>query len=248
MLRILGIRVDEYDMQQSLDLIGAFVSQGREELKQVVTINPEGVWLAQADPDLAGIIDGAALVTADGNGILWAAQQLGTPLPERVAGIELLEQICRRGAEQGWRVYLLGAKPGVAEAAAERLMQKYPGLNIVGCDDGYFRDREQQAIERIRQAEADILFAALGMPYQEQWLYQHRQELGCSVAVGVGGSFDVLAGLVKRAPKLWQKLKLEWLWRLLSDPKRWRRYLAIPRYMRAVKKQARRGRSASAAN
>ena len=124
MLRILGIRVDEYDMQQSLDLIGAFVSQGREELKQVVTINPEGVWLAQADPDLAGIIDGAALVTADGNGILWAAQQLGTPLPERVAGIELLEQICRRGAEQGWRVYLLGAKPGVAEAAAERLMQK----------------------------------------------------------------------------------------------------------------------------
>ncbi len=240
MIRILGIRVDEYDMTQSLDLIGAFVAQGREELHQVVTINPEGVWLAVNDPALAAIMEQAALITPDGNGVLWAARQLGTPLKERVAGIELMENICRRAAEQGWRVYLLGAKPGVAQAAGEKLMEKYPGLRIAGCDNGYFRDREEQAIAAVREAEADVLFAALGMPYQEQWLYQHRQELGCAVAVGVGGSFDVIAGLVKRAPALWQKLKLEWLWRLLSDPKRWRRYLVIPRFMRAVKRQARR--------
>ena len=240
MVRILGIRVDEYDMLQSLDLIGAFVSQGREELKQVVTINPEGVWLAVKDPDLAGIIDNAALVTPDGNGILWAAERLGAPLRERVPGIELLENICRRGAEEGWSVYLLGAKPGVAEKAAERLCEKYPGLNVVGCDNGYFRDREEQAIDAIRKAGPDVLFAALGMPYQEQWLHRHRKKLGCAVAVGVGGSFDVLAGLVRRAPVMWQRLKLEWLWRLLSDPKRWRRYLVIPRYMRAVNRQARR--------
>ena len=240
MIRILGIRVDEYDMTQSLDLIGAFVAQGREELHQVVTINPEGVWLAVNDPALAAIMEQAALITPDGNGVLWAARQLGTPLKERVAGIELMENICRRAAEQGWRVYLLGAKPGVAQAAGEKLMEKYPGLRIVGCDNGYFRGREEQAIAAVREAEADVLFAALGMPYQEQWLYQHRQELGCAVAVGVGGSFDVIAGLVKRAPALWQKLKLEWLWRLLSDPKRWRRYLVIPRFMRAVKRQARR--------
>lgn len=240
MIRILGIRVDEYDMTQSLDLIGAFVAQGREELHQVVTINPEGVWLAVNDPALAAIMEQAALITPDGNGVLWAARQLGTPLKERVAGIELMENICRRAAEQGWRVYLLGAKPGVAQAAGEKLMERYPGLRIVGCDNGYFRGREEQAIAAVREAEADVLFAALGMPYQEQWLYQHRQELGCAVAVGVGGSFDVIAGLVKRAPALWQKLKLEWLWRLLSDPKRWRRYLVIPRFMRAVKRQARR--------
>lgn len=243
MIRILGVRVDEYDMQQSLDLIGAFVSQGNttdeDGLKQIVTINPEGVWLAQGDAELKRIIDEAALVTPDGNGVLWAARQLGTPLKERVAGIELLERICRRGAEEGWRVYLLGAKPGVADIAAEKLQEKYPGLQVAGCDNGYFRDREEQAVSSVREAKADVLFAALGMPYQEHWLYDHRHELGCKVAVGVGGSFDVLAGLVRRAPKLWQRLKLEWLWRLLSDPKRWRRYLVIPRYMRAVKKQAR---------
>ena len=243
MIRILGVRVDEYDMQQSLDLIGAFVAQGdangEDGLKQVVTINPEGVWLAQSDAELKRIIGDAALVTPDGNGILWAARQLGTPLKERVAGIELLENICRRGAEEGWRIYLLGAKPGVAEAAAEKLQEKYPGLQVAGCDNGYFRDREEQAVSGVREAGADVLFAALGMPYQEHWLYAHRKELGCKVAVGVGGSFDVLAGLVRRAPKLWQRLKLEWLWRLLSDPKRWRRYLVRPRYMRAVKKQAR---------
>ena len=238
MIRILGVRVDEYDMKQSLDLIGAFVSQAGDALRQVVTINPEGVWLAKNDPELKTIIDGAALVTPDGNGILWAAARLGQPLTERVAGIELLEKICQRGAKEGWRIYLLGAKPGVAEAAADKLKQKYPGLDIVGCDDGYFRDREEQAIAKVREARPDVLFAALGMPYQEKWLYQHRSELGCKVAVGVGGSFDVLAGLVKRAPKLWQRLKLEWLWRLLSDPKRWRRYLVIPRYMRAVRRQA----------
>ncbi|MBQ1344010.1 MAG: WecB/TagA/CpsF family glycosyltransferase [Firmicutes bacterium] len=239
MIRILGVRVDEYDMQQSLDLIGAFVAQSGDELKQVVTINPEGVWLAQGDGELKRIIDDAALVTPDGNGVLWAARQLGTPIKERVAGIELLENICRRGAEEGWRIYLLGAKPGVADVAAQKLQEKYPGLQIVGCDNGYFRDREEQAVSCVREAKADVLFAALGMPYQEHWLYDHRRELGCKVAVGVGGSFDVLAGLVRRAPGLWQRLKLEWLWRLLSDPKRWRRYLVIPRYMRAVKKQAR---------
>ncbi|MBQ6535933.1 MAG: WecB/TagA/CpsF family glycosyltransferase [Firmicutes bacterium] len=239
MIRILGVRVDEYDMQQSLDLIGAFVAQSGDELKQVVTINPEGVWLAQGDGELKRIIDDAALVTPDGNGVLWAARQLGTPIKERVAGIELLENICRRGAEEGWRIYLLGAKPGVADVAAQKLQEKYPGLQIVGCDNGYFRDREEQAVSCVREAKAGVLFAALGMPYQEHWLYDHRRELGCKVAVGVGGSFDVLAGLVRRAPALWQRLKLEWLWRLLSDPKRWRRYLVIPRYMRAVKKQAR---------
>lgn len=241
-LQILGIRVDTYDMRQSLEQIEAFVAAWRSsggQLRQVVTINPEGVWLARGDAALAALIEQAALVTADGNGILWAARQLGQPLPERVAGIDLLGNICAMAAEQGWRVYLLGAKPGIADAAATALCRQYPGLEIAGCENGYFRDREQAVVDAVAAARPDILFAALGMPYQEQWLHANRAALGCGVAVGVGGSFDVLAGAVRRAPALWQRLKLEWLWRLLAEPKRWRRALVIPKFMLAVKREAR---------
>jgi len=242
-MRILGIRVDEYDMQAALARLTKLLEQpGQKEAAQVVTINPEGVMLAKADPELQRIVEQAALVTADGTGILWAAEKLGKPLKERVTGIDLLEKLAEQAAKKGWKVYLLGAKPGIAEQAAAELCCRHPGLQIAGMENGYFRDREEAVIEAIRRTEADILFAALGMPFQEHWLYQHRKELGCRVSIGVGGSFDVLAGTVKRAPRLWQKLRLEWLWRLLSDPKRWRRYLAIPRFMQAVlreKKQLR---------
>lgn len=239
MLRILGIRVDEYDMEQSLDNIEALLDSAPEQTRQVVTINPEGVWLARTNEEFRQIIEQAFLVTPDGTGILWAAQQQGRKLKERVTGIELLEQICRRAAQQGWHIYLLGAKPGFAEEAAAVLQQRYAGLNIVGTDNGYFRDREESAIAAVRQSQPDVLFAALGMPFQEQWVYQHRHELGAKLAVGVGGSFDVISGHVRRAPQLWQKLRIEWLWRLFSDPKRWRRYLVIPRFMAAVRKEAR---------
>lgn len=241
-MRILNLRVDEYDMSQSLEQIEAFLNADEACFHQVVTINPEGLWLAQGDSELAKIIEQAALVTADGNGVLWAARKLGQPLPERVTGIELMERLCERAATQGWRVYLLGSAVGVSDAAAAELRLRYPGINIVGCENGFFREREQELIASVRAAQPQLLFAALGMPYQEKWLAQRGAELGCTVAVGVGGSFDVLAGTVKRAPKLWQKLKIEWLWRLLSQPSRWRRYLALPKFMLAVKREAREGK------
>ena len=240
-MRILGVRVDEYDMRESLEQIEAFLAAGHNNdglLRQVVTINPEGVWLARQDAALAAIVEQAALVTPDGNGILWAAQRLGHPLRERVTGIDLLDEICARAAAKGWRIYLLGAQPGVAEAAAKTLCSRYPGLQIVGCENGYFRGRESAVVAAVAAALADVLFAALGMPFQEKWLYQNREALGCRLAVGVGGSFDVLAGAVRRAPALWQRLKLEWLWRLLAEPKRWRRALVIPKYMAAVRREA----------
>ncbi|MDO4733339.1 MAG: WecB/TagA/CpsF family glycosyltransferase [Bacillota bacterium] len=239
-MKILGIRVDELDMQAALEQLTKLLEQpGQKELAQVVTINPEGIMLAKADPELRKIVEQAELVTADGTGILWAAEKLGKPMKERVTGIDLLEKLAGLAAEKGWRIYLLGAKPGIAEQAAAELCCRYPGLQIVGTENGYFRDREAAVLEGIHRAEADILFAALGMPFQEKWLHQHRSELGCRLGIGVGGCFDVLAGTVKRAPLLWQRLRLEWLWRLLSDPKRWRRYLAIPRYMRAVLREKR---------
>ncbi len=239
-MRILGIRVDEITMDQAVEAVAARIaSQEPAPMAQVVTINPEGVMLAKEDPALAQIVEEAALVTPDGSGILWAGAKLGRPLPERVTGIDLLERLAQTGAQRGWRVYLLGAKPGVADQAAVELCTRYPGLDIVGAENGYFRDREESILSAIAQRQPDLLFAALGMPFQERWLYQHREVLGCKVAVGVGGSFDVLAGAVKRAPRLWQRLRLEWLWRLLSDPKRWRRYLAIPRFMAAVLRERR---------
>ena len=119
------------------------------------------------------------------------------------------------------------------------MCRRYPGLIIAGVDNGYFRDRDDEVLGEIAAAKADILFAALGMPFQEKWLHANRDKLNCGVMMGVGGSFDVISGLVRRAPRWMQKLRLEWLWRLLSDPKRWRRYLVIPAFMSAVKKESR---------
>ena len=239
MVEILGTRVDDVDMEESLAKVASFVASGRERMDQVVTINPEGLWQAYQDKAFAAIINQASLVTPDGTGVLWGARKMGRLMKGRVTGIDLLHQICRRAAKCGWRIYLLGAKPGVAKQAGKKLQERYPGLILAGCDNGYFRDREESVLAAIRDAQADVLFAALGMPYQEKWLYAHGKTLGCAVGMGVGGSFDVIAGLVKRAPKIFRNLRLEWLWRLLSDPKRWRRYLVIPKYMRAVSLDAR---------
>ena len=243
-MEILGVRVDEYTMQETEELVAAQLAAPVPPcLHQVVTINPIGVMLAVERPALKEIVAQAAAVTADGSGILWAAQRLGRPLREQVAGYHLLCRLCERGASAGWRVYLLGSRPGIADAAARELQSRYPGLQICGTENGYFRDREAAVIEAVRAAQPDLLFAALGMPYQEEWLYQHRAELGCKVAVGVGGSLDVLAGAVKHAPDWVCRIHLEWLWRLLGDPKRLRADLAIPRFMRAVRREARRRRS-----
>lgn len=234
MIRILGIRVDEEDMLHCLRRIAAWLEEENRSPRQVVTLNPEGVWLARQDARLRQTVERAALVVADGNGLLWAAKRLGYHLPERVTGIDLMHGLAALAAERGWRLYLLGAAPGVAALAADKLRALYPGLIIVGAENGYFRDSEPETLARLRAAEADILFCALGMPYQELWLDEHAAELGCRLTIGLGGSFDVLAGKVKRAPEFWQKRKLEWLWRLVQDPRRWRRVLIIPRFIFAV--------------
>jgi N-acetylglucosaminyldiphosphoundecaprenol N-acetyl-beta-D-mannosaminyltransferase len=241
MIRILGVRVDQVNMAQALVKISQAIAAfraGRGEAAQVVTLNPEGIWLARSDEQLWRIIENAALVTPDGSGVLWAAGRQGENLTQRVTGIDLISQLCGEAAISGWRFFLLGAKEGIAEAAAARLQAAYPDLQIVGTENGYFRGREQEVIGRIAGAKPDILLAALGMPYQEKWLAANKGKLGCGVMIGVGGSFDVIAGRVRRAPRLLQRLRLEWLWRLLADPRRWRRGLVIPRYMAAVRRES----------
>lgn len=236
MIRILGVRVDQVNMEDSLCKIKDFIVNFRtnRQSAHIVTINPEGIWLAKNDPELFEIIERADLVTADGNGVLWAAAKQGQPLSERVTGIDLIQRICALAVQNSWSVYLLGAKEGVAAGAGDKLVAAYPGLQISGADNGYFREREAKLVADIAAAGPDILFAALGMPFQEKWLAAHKNSLNCGVMIGVGGSFDVIAGLVRRAPHWVQKSGFEWLWRLLADPKRWRRSLIIPKFIFSV--------------
>lgn len=239
-MRILGIRIDEADMAAALSFIAAAINDYQQDgrLRQVITLNPEGVYLAQEDAGFATLIADADLVTADGAGILWAARQLGRPLRERVTGIDLMNELCARAARAGWRIFLLGAKPGVAEEAAANLVEIYPGLIIAGLHHGYFRGEGiLPVIEQINAAAPDILFVALGMPAQERFIAAHRGQLHAAVAAGVGGSLDVVSGRVKRAPLLMQRLRLEWLWRLIKQPSRLPRMMVIPKFMWRVKKE-----------
>ena len=242
-MRILGIRIDEYDMNGFLRQIAAYLDGFSADiggLRQVITLNAEGIYMAREAADFAQLIEQADLITPDGSGVVWAAAQYGYPSIERVTGIDLLDRLCAMAAEKGWSVFLLGAKPGVAAAAATKLEEKYPALIIAGTENGYFRDREPAVIEMINMQAPHILFAGLGMPFQEHWLQLHKPHLAVGVAVGVGGSFDVLSGNLRRAPLWMQRLRLEWLYRLLQEPSRWRRFLALPKFMLAVRKDKKR--------
>ena len=199
----------------------------------VVTPNPEIVWLARKLPELRSALNEADLVIPDGIGIIYAARLLGTPLKERVPGIELTEALLAYAADVSLPVYLLGAKPGVAERAGEKLMEKYPGLRIAGCGDGYFQE-DGPVLARLRESGARLILVCLGFPRQELWMAEHRREVGQALMLGVGGSMDVFAGDVKRAPEAWCRAGLEWLYRLLSQPSRIKRMIKLPVFLISV--------------
>ena len=199
----------------------------------VVTPNPEIVWLARRRADLAAALNGADLVIPDGIGVVYASRILGTPLPERVPGIELTQALLQRAAKRELPVYLLGAKPGVAERAAENLRGEYPGLRVVGCGDGYFTE-DGPVLENIRASGARLILVCLGFPRQELWMAAHRGEVGDALMLGVGGSMDVFAGDVERAPEAWRRAGLEWLYRLLKQPSRIKRMVKLPLFMLSV--------------
>jgi N-acetylglucosaminyldiphosphoundecaprenol N-acetyl-beta-D-mannosaminyltransferase len=220
-----------------VDMAGA-VERGRELLTlpgghYVVTPNPEIVWLARKQPELAAALNGADLVIPDGIGIVYAARILGTPLKERVPGIELTEELLRCAAQAGLPVYLLGAKSGVAERAAEKLKERCPGLDVVGCGDGYFKE-DGPVLARIRASGARLVLVCLGFPRQELWMAEHRDEVGQALMLGVGGSMDVFAGDVQRAPEAWRKAGLEWTYRLLKQPSRIGRMMKLPLFLLSV--------------
>jgi len=216
---ILGVKIHTIDKAQALDTIEAFIRSRKPHM--VVTLDASAVVLAHREPELMEIINSADLVTPDSIGILWAAKRFGIDIPERVSGVELVEHLCERGAKTGYRPYLLGAAPGIAEAAAETLKERYPGLQIAGIQHGFFSEEDCPGIvEKIKDAKPDMLFAAMGIPRQEKWIRKYMAEMNVPISMGVGGTFDVLSGRVKRAPKWMQRVNLEWLYRLANNPKK----------------------------
>ncbi|USG65383.1 WecB/TagA/CpsF family glycosyltransferase [Brevibacillus ruminantium] len=222
------------------DTVTHLVDRVREgKWTHVVTANPEIVMLARKQSGFQTLLD-QAYVVPDGIGIVYAAKWSGEPIRERVTGVELLEALMAEADKQQWNVYLLGASPEVISLAAEKLSQRFPGARLVGYRDGYFqRDEEQAIVQEIAEKQPHLLFVAMGAPRQDEWIAAYRDQLNATLAMGVGGSLDVIAGKVKRAPKLWQRLHLEWLYRLLSQPSRWRRQLAIPLFVWTVLKEKR---------
>lgn len=236
-LEILGVGIDKVNSQQALEKIGAFIASGQPH--QIVTANAEIIYQASKNEKMRHVINNAQMVTADGSGVVWASRQLGEPLEQRVTGIDLVNSICEQSAKDKWKIYILGSAPGVAATAAVNIRNKFPGCNIVGTHHGYFNAKEEkQILAELEQLKPDVLFVALGAPKQEYWIADHLAELGIPVGMGIGGSMDVLSGNVKRAPKWMQKMSLEWLYRLLIQPTRFKRVLALPKFMLAVKKQA----------
>lgn len=230
LLQILGCRLDPIDSQQATDRILALASEATAA--QVVTLGTEMVVHAQRDPRFRAIVNHAALSLCDTVGVLAVARRRGAALRERVAGVELVERLCAGAAARNLAIYFLGGAPGVASDAAASLKTRFPQLRVAGSRSGYFAESETPAVVgAIAASGAQVLLAGLGSPRQEYWLAEHLRATGCGVGVGVGGSFDVIGGRIERAPAIVRSLGLEWLYRLVKEPWRWRRQLALPRFL-----------------
>ena len=230
---VLGIEVDCLTMEEAVSRCEAMILAGGTHF--IATANAEMIMLAQQDQELAFILGEADMVVPDGAGVVWAARHQGCPMPERVAGFDLAQQLLALSAKKGYSVYFLGGAPGIAENACKTAEKLYPNLKIAGVRDGYFSSTEEiNIIEDIHSLKPNILFVALGVPKQEKWIYKHGEKLQTPLAIGVGGTFDVMAGVVNRAPVWMQKANIEWLYRLLSQPSRAMRMLALPKFALAV--------------
>ena len=222
---VVGVKIDRLDLDATLARCEELIAAG--EPSQHVCINAAKLVAMQDDPELREIVNQCELVSADGQSIVWASRVLGDPLPERVAGVDLMFELLALSEEKGYRVYFLGAKADVLDRAVANAKAKHPGLRIAGARDGYFAEDEDQAVaEAVRFAAPDILFVAMPSPKKEKWLAQYGRCIGVPFVMGVGGSVDVLAGHTRRAPVILQRTGLEWAYRLAQEPRRlMRRYL-----------------------
>ncbi len=253
-MHALDVKLDPISMQEAVNSIERFITSGRAHhvvtadtpalaraidhadfrdvvnAAHMVTADTPALARAIDHADFRDVVNAAHMVKADGIGVVWAARVLGLPVRDRIPGIDLMEELCRLSAEKGYRVFFLGGEPGVAAQAARRLAARFPGLAVAGTHHGYFGASDEPAVlDLIRAARPDILFVALGSPLQDYWIRQHLNELEVPVCVGVGGSLDVFAGRLRRAPIWMRRLGLEWLYRAIQEPWRMRRWTSIPR-------------------
>jgi N-acetylglucosaminyldiphosphoundecaprenol N-acetyl-beta-D-mannosaminyltransferase len=232
-VNVLDIGIHTVTMSQAVTRAEDFIAEKTPHL--IATANAEMVMMAQTDQKLASILNTADLVVPDGAGVVWAARHHGYSMPERVAGYDLVQNLLAKAADKGYRIYMFGSAPGIVEKAKLAAEQKYNGVQIVGTRDGYFTAKDEpEIIESIIASKPDILLAALGVPKQEKWLHNNLAVLNIPLSIGVGGSFDVMAGNVKRAPLWMQEANIEWLYRLLSQPQRIIRMMALPHFMLKV--------------
>lgn len=230
-LDIMGLQFDNVTMDEASARAEQILA-GKKTC-YAVTPNAEIAYEALYDETLRALINGADLVLPDGAGVVLASKLLKTPLKQKVAGVDFADRLLGVLAETGKTLYLLGGKPGIAELAAEKMREKHPGLQICGTADGYFKD-EGPVIGKINTAKPDVLFVCVGAPKQEIFMHAHKDELDVRLMAGLGGSLDAFAGTVKRAPKWMIRCNLEWLYRLIKEPKRFGRMLRLPKYLWAA--------------
>ncbi|WP_318618202.1 WecB/TagA/CpsF family glycosyltransferase [Sporosarcina sp. YIM B06819] len=232
--QILGVQVNTENYDQLIPKVFINIEEKKKSL--VVAINPEKLMKAKEDPELKALLNRAEFQIPDGIGVIIASKLQKGNIRSRVTGVDMMDRVVREAARTGHAIFLYGAKPGVADKAAQQLQQTYPNLIIAGTQDGYEPDNDK-VIDIINQAKPSILFVAMGSPKQEQWIEQNRDKLYPTLYQGVGGSFDVLAGTVKRAPAIFQRFGAEWLYRLLKEPSRLKRQMNLPKFLFEVFKQ-----------
>lgn len=233
--QVLNVPFDAVTMKEAIARVKILLNTDGQHF--ICTPNPEIVMEAQKDQELMSILQEADMVVPDGIGVVWASKYSSIRLRERVAGYDLTQNLFSELAETEHTIYFFGGAPGVATEAARKMTRKYPGLKIVGIHNGYFDGKEEKKIiHDIKKLSPSILLVGLGAPKQEKWIYENMRLFGAKVSIGVGGSFDVMAGNVKRAPKVFQKLGLEWFYRLITQPTRWRRMMRLPMFAFTVLK------------
>jgi N-acetylglucosaminyldiphosphoundecaprenol N-acetyl-beta-D-mannosaminyltransferase len=239
---LLGVPVDALTEAEAVDWVARAIAEGRPRL--VISVNPERIMHAGRDPAFAAVLRRADLALADGAGVLWAARLLGHPLPGRVTGVDFVRALAARGADAGWRFFFLGGGPGVVEAAGAVLRETYPGFILAGAQPGSpDPGHDAGTTQAVRSSRAQVLLLAYGAAAEEAWLARNLERSGAIVGMGVGGAFDFISGRARRAPRWMREHGLEWLHRLARQPWRWRRMLALPRFVMRVLVEGRRDAS-----
>ena len=240
-IKIFGTRVDKITQKEAIKKVENFLQE--DEMKAIYTPNTEIIMEAREDNFLRKVLNSGDMVIPDGIGLIYASRIKKRPLPERVTGFDLSINMLELANREGYSVFLLGGKEGIAKKAGENIIKEYPNISIAGYNNGYFKGshtgtpgdlEELEVLDKINNTNPDILFVGFGAPKQEKWIYLNKDRLNCRVVIGNGGTIDILAGKVKRAPEIYQKLGLEWLYRLVKEPSRIKRQIVLPKFMLKV--------------